>query len=91
MSSKDPKSVAALIMGKIPPPGGAPSEDPAGPGASKEGGAGNDLGMDQDHAQELAAEDVFSAVQSGDKQLFLSSLKDLITMCMQKSESDEGY
>ncbi len=93
MASKDPKAIAALIMGKVPPPGGAPEGAPSGPDDS-----GPDAqGMDSDKAKDMAAEDIMSAVKSGNAGLFKSALKDYVTMCFQELEANphdeagEGY
>ncbi len=96
MAAKDPKAIAALIMGKMPPPGAAPGASPeASPEAPSDGLDAQ--GMDSDKAKEMAAEDVFNAVKSGDKGLFTSALKDYVTMCFQELEANphndagEGY
>jgi hypothetical protein len=77
MPGKDPKAVAALIMGKMPP--SAPGMGPDAP-KSADGEDGPDMGMDAEKAQKAAAEDVMSAIKNGDTALFLTSLKDILHM-----------
>lgn len=86
MAAKDPKAVAALIMGKMSPPSGGamPHAEPDGDEAG-----GPAVDMDKDKAYDLASEDVFNALQSKDKGLFMSALKDLITLCMQSEDAGE--
>ena len=70
--ASDPKAAAALIIGKLKP---STAPGPAAPGM----GEGED--MDQNKAIDMAAEDVFSAIESKDVALFKSAMKDFMALC----------